>query len=587
MADPKPIDDLLEPGLINDLLESGAKAMAPAVANPDRYHQEVVEDAANMAPAGATGGFDDKIAGVVSGLGAMLRDPLKNPAQTFPKAYDQGKAERNLSKAESMDRSPFAGAAGYGAGAVATGQGLKRAGAALPGAVGKLVQMAGGESAVAEGAGLAARAGTVVGNLALPGAIAGAGEANSLEELPEAVAEGVAWSAGMGGALKGVAAARSGMAKAGPWARTGYNKTTLASTGHEGGVLADIAKEPGGHEARVELLQRHGIGTGLWPSPAKTVDKAEGAVETLNAQRAGIADRAGDVRIRSADNESAIRNAAQQNYPTTAMRGTRAKVEEEALAQGQGGTPIYEPAQGQVVTGSPNALARRGQPQGPQLMQETGRERTLAEQQAEISAYNSRAYNERRALNSEGADVSRVAGRAMNDHAEGVLEKIEPGLGVEWRGNKHDTAGILKTHEAAVNTASKDPKLTNMFRGAGRGMVAAGVGAGNPVVAAAGAVGEAMSHPQVRRLGYMGVGTVSRAAERLPNNALGRILAKLPGAQFGGAALRAGKMSPEVEESMLEVQRAAMENPEKGAQTHYIESETNPAYRAAANKVEK
>jgi hypothetical protein len=46
-------------------------------------------------------------------------------------------------------------------------------------------------------------------------------------------------------------------------------------------------------------------------------------------------------------------------------------------------------------------------------------------------------------------------------------------------------------------------------------------------------------------------------------------------------------MTPEAEEGFEEVQRAAMENPEKGAQTHYIESETNPAYRAAANKVEK
>lgn len=534
-------------------------------------------DMANLAPAGATFGFDDDIAGAVGGVGAVLK------GQPFAKGYAEAKANRQLSKAESAANSPLA-PVGYGIGALASGQALTKLGAAIPGAVGKGIQMLGGGAKAAEGAGLGTRAAVGAGNLAVPGAVAGAGEANSLEEVPEEALKGAAISTAVGGALKIPGAIRSKVAKLGPWAQRGADKTTLASTGAEGKVLEDIAREPGGHRQRVDTLQRLGIGGGVWPTASKTVEQAENAVEQLNAQRAAIAERAGDVRIPSAENERAIRAAADVEYPSTALRGTHAKILEEAAAQGQGGTPVYAPATGQVVTGSPNALAKRGQP-GPQLMQETGRERTLAEQQREISDYNSRAYNERRALDNESANVSRVAGRAMNDTAEGVLEQVEPGLGQEWRGNKLDTATALKTHDYAVGTSSKDPKLTNLARGMARGTIAMGVADGSQAMAAAGAVGEAMSYPQVRRLGYLGTQAVAGAAERAPNTALGRILSKLPGANFGAAAVRGGAMAPDVQESYEAIQRAAMENPDKAAQTHYIESETNPAYNAAVNKV--
>jgi hypothetical protein len=217
----------------------------------------------------------------------------------------------------------------------------------------------------------------------------------------------------------------------------------------------------------------------------------------------------------------------------------------------------------------------------------TGPYRTLQQQQDEISAYNRRAFDAQKARAGEDASVNRTLGSAVNDSAEDTLNKISPGLGTAWRGNKVDTSVAIKAHDAAIETAGKPMIMRSAGRGIARAATMFGTSTGNIPVAAAGVVADVAMTPQLQMHAYRGVGRVAQAAGRVQNTAIGRILAKMPGAQLGAQTVRSGAMTPEAEEGFEEVQRAAMENPEKGAQTHYIESETNPAYRAAANKVEK
>lgn len=670
----------------------GLEQLAPVVgrevtASPAKKW-ESVQDAGNIAVAGATMGFDDEIAGVVGGLGEAFRNPLGDPRQTFAKGYQSARAAREASKAESMERSPIAGAAGYAGGAVASGGGLQRAGAALGS---KAIQMAGGGAKAAEGAGLAARGGTAVGNLAVPGAIMGAGEAQTAADIPEAAATGAAINTAAGGALSGIGKVLGALPGAAGWAQRGADKTFLQSTGVEGATLKNIAKEPGGQRARVEAMQRMGIGKGIWPTARKAAEQAENAVDLKNLERQALVDAAGDVRIPSEQNARYMRQAAQRDYPAqVADEGIRARIaaeaDKQALAGRQGYTevtgrrPVQPPvtprgpapegpqvvdvtgqraaaqaAQRSTAVGNPqlqassplvppapevgfegqdlaaryfarqqaqqtparqagSALARRADdmpviqgelepPPGnaveryshtsPLVAGEeyservaTGPYRTLQQQQDEIVAYNRRAFDAQKARAGEDAAVNRTLGAAVNDSAEDSLNKISPGLGTAWRGNKFDTNIAIKSHDSAVETAGKPMVMRSAGRGFARAATMFGTGTGNYPVAAAGLAADIAMTPQLQMHAYRGVQGIAQGAGALYNTALGRVLAKMPGARFGGAMSLETNMGPQGREGLEAVQRAALESPDRAASEHYIQNQTNPEYAAEANRKE-
>jgi hypothetical protein len=433
------------------------------------------------------------------------------------------------------------------------------------------------------------------------------------------------------------------------WAERGAGKAFLQSTGSERAVLKNIAKEPGGHRARVEAMERMGIGKGIWPTPRKSAEQAELAAELKNAERQALVDAAGpDVRIPSTQNAQYMRQAASREYPAqVADKAVRDRINAEAAAQAQAGKQGYEtvtgrrpvqppvqpreyvpdpieaeasfvtepPAPGSkaLPSGADNRPVIQGEleppagalpaPRGSAMARyshtsplvageefaervPTQRYRTLQQQQDEISAYNRRAFDAQKARAGEDASVNRTLGGAVNDSAEDTLNKISPGLGTAWRGNKIDTSVAIKAHDAAIETAGKPMIMRSAGRGIARAATMFGTSTGNIPVAAAGVMADVAMTPQLQMHAYRGVGRVAQAAGRVQNTAIGRILAKMPGAQLGAQTVRSGAMTPEAEEGFEEVQRAAMESPDKGAQTHYTESETNPAYRAAANKVQ-
>lgn len=527
--------------------------------------EERAEDLLNMLPAGATFGFDDELSGAAHVAGKALG--LTN------QGYREAQQAREASKAASVERSPGAAFAGN----VLGGTGIGMAASAVGGPLAVL----GGTARAAEGAGPLARAGTAVANLAVPGALQGAGDAPTLADVPAGAAQGAAFTTGVGAAMHapGALSERLASPRLQQWAARNEAKAGLRTMGHEGKALTNIeTQQPGGQVGYYRRLRERGIGTGFWPTPTKTAEQAAEQAEILDAQRRALADRGANVRLTAEGNEAAIRARAGQEYPTVADRDLRARMNEEAAAQGQAGTPTYAVPE-QYPSTNETALARYSHT-SPVINTQATREVSLPEQAAEISAYNRRAYDAAGAKDSASADMYRATAQTMNDQAEEALNKVEPGLGTEWRGVRRSEADVIRARDTATVASAKAPVLRGMYRGGARGMAVAGGASGNGVMALAGLAGEIASSPVLQAHGYRGVGAVSRAAGRA-NTALGRIMSRLPGGRM--AVARA--FSPEVDEGSEEVQRAALEGgPGAAAAQNYLTSETNPMYNQAVNR---
>lgn len=320
-----------------DVAEGYQEAVGKS-ATDKRYTGEAIVDAANLAPAGALMSFDDEIAGAVSGVGHAAQ------GGDYQEGYAKGRAAREASKDESMRRSPIASGVGYAGGALATSAATSGLGNAVGGTAGRAISMAGGTAKAAPGAGMVGRAATAVGNAAVPGAIAGAGEARTLEDVPAEAARGAAVSTAFAAPFMLGGKAVNAPQVAG-WAQKNSDKAAMRSWGMPQRVMERVAEMPGGQRDFVGRVQNHGVGVGAWPTPGKVAEQSRIATEALDAQRQYLADTAHELgaRVNSADNAREIMSQGTGEFNAqVAHRGMRERVAAEAEAHSQVGTPVYE-----------------------------------------------------------------------------------------------------------------------------------------------------------------------------------------------------------------------------------------------------
>ena len=596
------------------------QAPAPEAPAPSRGGAlETAKDFAVGVGSGLASDWDDEIYGLMHGIGDALA------GGSFSGGRQVGTEDYRQTKATARDRSPTATFAGNITGAVGQLAATGGAGRAAS-AAGKGVQMLTGGARAAEGASRGARAATAVGNVLAPAAIQGAGAAESMEDIPGEVGKSVATAGALSGIVGVPGAAVRGMRQPGAqkFGDRVYANASLKAGGVNQANRTKLIETHGSPEAAVAAREALGIGTGF-VTPGRVERQADEAAQAIAAQREAIQGRAPGAMVPSsgiADRLDALANKLPQPTGKKLERLYR----QQARDFRETGNPVYEtttsraepmppyPPQGTAdditatvtdITGQPRQLPAnvdsralppprpRQLPPGAQSdalvagpeISETrmvGREMPLSQ-----VIENMRLLREesRRPIiglrEGRAAQVSDDTASALNDAAEETLNKINPGLGSEWRNVKRGENTAItarKMAEQGQYFGSKLDKFGRIAAGLGGG---AAFGFGSTMLGVPALVGAVAMDPNAQRMFGKAVSKTSQALQSRPATALGRVLNYAPSA---GQIGRAGAMAvtDDGEESIRKVQEAALQGPEEMQKAHFREMLTNPDYNRFA-----
>lgn len=481
---------------------------------------DTAKDAAVGAGTGASLGFDDEIAGAVT------------PGVAYQKARDDYRARKALAES----RSPVANAVGQGAGQIATtaatgglgAGGRLAAGTALRGAVEGAAQGA-GNTDVQGIAGPSAYAAPVVG-----GAVAG----GAMSKLAGSGAKRLAPAAGAGGEIR----------QALPEATRAADRARVASAGMPPHI---IAEEPGGVAGHAEALRAAGVGTGLFHSPEQMEAQAMGHLSKIRELRQAV--------VHAADSEK-IQISGQQ----------------VALALRR---------QAQALHGETDTI----------LARKAALEKTAARYEQDNRSLSFRQLNEHRAGYGKGGNfgmnvdpgVNEAAHKAVNEVMQSALNERVPQLGDKWRKLGQQDQRIqnaLSGIQARLgrNAMNQNPSAQAQAMGA-LGAIKSGpqgvvMAAANHAIRQGQGIRAAVKERAVK--GIQGAAeTADTRSSALQATSMGRALQH---SAMPASSLLARTAGAHVTRSMnadASAEAVQQASPEDQARVHFIESQTNPAYR--------
>lgn len=559
---------------------------------------ETLSDAAVGAAGGLTAMHDDEIWGALNHVAHAFGVPGAKP-------YEQARDEARARQHKAWERSP---------GATASGMLLGGAG---------LTAATGGLGAAAE-AGELGEAGTTLAQMAklmpvaratVPTAIAGAGasEAKTANE--------VANDAGISGASapiinKAVQVVRAPI-KAGAerLGRQLTKRAAMSRAASTGMSAAEVAKAGGAERVAGDLREQGVFKPSLGvvpPNKADIAERAGAAVEARGAERRAIEDRmrAAGVRVQGGPIASALERRANEiplgpleeqsaalaqtqpmlpprpseHVPMPApdqlrpprleiRKGVRGISGMNGAGRGQQMPDAEYPIMPRAGTVRPNAPTQPAPPPEPLLdtprpsappapiedpasapLQNVLRDEAKLLRPRDLTfdqASHRRAFWGHRGkfgTDSPQAAVRQDIHGEINSAMERAANEAEPGAGTAWRNAGAKARTAITARDAATNALQGE--------------------AGRPVPGTFSRVVDALTggratsiHAQLQELGA--------SAANAPNTAVGRILR---------AATRGGTVSRSAAQGLARVQAA--DDPQQQAQEHYLESMTNPEYRA-------